>query len=65
MGLTLPLIVRLQGTEVDAAKALIKGSGLRIMSIDDMDVAAKMVCGMSAIVSKAREIGVAVKFDTL
>lgn len=63
LGLTLPLIVRLQGTEVDAARALIAQSGLRIISIDDMDVAAKMVVGMSSIVSKSREIGVNVKFE--
>lgn len=65
LGLTLPLIVRLQGTEVDAAKKLIANCGLRIMSIDDMDVAAKKVVGMSTIVSKAREIGVSVSFDTI
>ncbi|KAJ3131508.1 hypothetical protein HDU88_003393 [Geranomyces variabilis] len=63
LGLNLPLIVRLQGTEVDAAKKLIKESGLRIISVDDLDVAASKAVQMSNIVGMARKAGVQVKFE--
>jgi succinyl-CoA synthetase beta subunit len=39
--LDVPLVVRLQGNNVDAAKKIMKDSGLNIMSEDDMDEAAK------------------------
>ncbi|KAI8821070.1 ATP-grasp domain-containing protein [Fimicolochytrium jonesii] len=63
LGLNLPLIVRLQGTEVDAAKKLIKDSGLRMFSVDDLDVAASKAVQMSNIVGMARKAGVQVKFE--
>ena len=40
VGLKIPLIVRLEGTNVDAGKAIIDGSGLNITSADDLDDAA-------------------------
>ncbi|KAJ3193545.1 hypothetical protein HK101_004648 [Irineochytrium annulatum] len=63
LGLNLPLVVRLQGTEVDAAKKLINESGLRILSIDDLDMAASKAVQMSKIVELGRKAGVAVKFE--
>ncbi|KAJ3137640.1 hypothetical protein HK100_000552 [Physocladia obscura] len=63
LGLTLPLIVRLQGTEVDAAKKLIADSGLRIISIDDLDAAASKAVQMSKIVELGRKAGVQVNFE--
>jgi succinyl-CoA synthetase beta subunit len=41
VGLKVPLIVRLEGTNVDNAKQLLKDSGLRINSAADLDDAAK------------------------
>lgn len=41
--LNIPIVVRLQGTKVEDAKALIAASGLRILACDDLDEAAKMV----------------------
>ena len=41
--LNVPIVVRLQGTRVDDAKALIANSKLKIMSCDNLDEAAKMV----------------------
>ena len=41
--LNVPVIVRLQGTRVDDAKALIAASGLRILACDNLDDAGKMV----------------------
>ncbi|KAI8929653.1 ATP-grasp domain-containing protein [Entophlyctis helioformis] len=63
LGLTLPLIVRLQGTEVEAAKKLIAESGLRMYSIDDLDEAASKAVKLSNIVALAKQAGVSVKFD--
>lgn len=40
LNMTIPLVVRLQGTNVDEAKALIRDSGLEIRGIDDLDQAA-------------------------
>ncbi|KAJ1338925.1 hypothetical protein BSLG_006560 [Batrachochytrium salamandrivorans] len=63
LGLKLPLIVRLQGTEVDSAKKLIAESGLRMHSIDDLDEAASVAVKLSNIISMAKQAGVSVKFD--
>lgn len=63
LDLTLPLIIRLQGTEVDAAKKLIADSGLRMFSIDDLDAAAARAVGMAKIVKLGREAGVGVRFE--
>ena len=42
LDLKIPLIVRLQGTQVDAAKQLIRDSGLKMFAIDNLDEAAAM-----------------------
>ena len=41
VGLTIPLIVRLEGTNVAKGKEIIKNSGLAILSADDLDDAAQ------------------------
>lgn len=41
--LRIPIVVRLQGTQVDDAKALIAASSLRILACDSLEDAAKMV----------------------
>lgn len=41
MGLKVPLVVRLEGTNVDAAKKILQESGLKIESAHDLDDAAK------------------------
>eukprot|EP00117_Sycon_ciliatum_P039614 scpid75944/ scgid4397/ Succinyl-CoA ligase [ADP-forming] subunit beta, mitochondrial; ATP-specific succinyl-CoA synthetase subunit beta; Succinyl-CoA synthetase beta-A chain len=61
--LNIPLVVRLQGTRVEDAKALIAHSGLRILPVDDLDEAAKMVVRLSNIVSLAKESSVDVSFS--
>lgn len=42
-GLSLPLVVRLEGNNVEAGKATLAASGLNIMSADDMDDGAKKI----------------------
>jgi succinyl-CoA synthetase beta subunit len=61
--LSLPIVVRLQGTKVDDAKALIGNSGLKILPCDNLDEAAELVVKLSRIVSLARDVKVDVKFE--
>ena len=46
LNLKVPIVCRLQGTNVDDAKILIAGSRLKILAADDLDEAAKMVCNL-------------------
>ncbi len=43
VGLKVPLVVRLEGTNVDAGKKIIRESGLNVLPADDLDDAAKIV----------------------
>jgi succinyl-CoA synthetase beta subunit len=43
LGLTLPVVVRLEGTEVEEGRRLLKESGLAIIAADDLTDAAKKV----------------------
>lgn len=63
LALKIPIVVRLQGTRVDDAKALIAASSLKILACDDLDEAAKIACKLSAIVGLARSASVDVKFE--
>ena len=63
LGLTIPLVVRLEGTRVNEAKALIKQSGLRIVSCDDFEKAASQAVQMSHIVQMARKANISVNFE--
>ncbi|MEZ4270974.1 MAG: ADP-forming succinate--CoA ligase subunit beta [Myxococcota bacterium] len=47
VGLTLPLVVRLEGTNVEAGKAILQASGLAITPADDMQSAAQKVVAAS------------------
>jgi len=63
LDLKIPLVVRLQGTEVEAAKDVIDASSLKILSCDNLDEAAKLVVRLADIVDLARKIDVDVKFE--
>ena len=41
--LAVPLVVRLEGTNVEKGKAIIKNSGLAVISADDLDDAAQKI----------------------
>ena len=41
VGVRVPLIVRLEGTNVERGKEIIRSSGLKITTADDLDDAAK------------------------
>ncbi|KAI8770621.1 succinyl-CoA ligase [ADP-forming] subunit beta, mitochondrial [Biomphalaria glabrata] len=63
LSLKIPIVVRLQGTKMDDAKALIANSGLKIIAIDNLDEAAKIVVKLSNIVTLAKEASIDVKFE--
>jgi len=62
LNMKVPIVVRLQGTRVDDAKALIAASGMKIISVDNLDEAANMVVKLSNIVTLAKEAEIDVKF---
>ena len=43
VGLKVPLVVRLEGTNVELGKAIIRNSGLNVISADDLDDAAQKI----------------------
>eukprot|EP00092_Neocalanus_flemingeri_P030952 GFUD01033614.1.p1 GENE.GFUD01033614.1~~GFUD01033614.1.p1 ORF type:complete len:451 (+),score=138.65 GFUD01033614.1:202-1554(+) len=61
--LSTPIVVRLQGTNVDEAKVMIGSSGLKILPIDNLDEAARLSCKLSKIVAVARDAHLDVKFE--
>ncbi|KFY72159.1 hypothetical protein V499_07685 [Pseudogymnoascus sp. VKM F-103] len=63
MDLRIPIIARLQGTNMEAAHTLINESGLKIFSIDDLQSAAEKSVQFSKVVKMARDIDVGVEFS--
>merc|ERR1719158_1869025 len=63
LNLHTPIVVRLQGTNVDEAKLMMKNSGMKIMSIDNLDEAAMIVARMSMIVGLSKEANLDVEFN--
>ena len=43
VGLKIPLVVRLEGTNVDLGKKIIRDSGLNVVSADNLDDAAQKI----------------------
>lgn len=58
-----PIVVRLQGTNVNEARELIKKSGLRILPRNDLDEAANMAVHLAKIVHLARQVKMDVNFE--
>merc|ERR1739838_452421 len=63
LSLKIPIVVRLQGTMVDDAKALIAMSNLKILSCDSLDEAAKMTVRLASIVKLAASANIDVNFE--
>merc|ERR1712032_1413564 len=63
LNLSTPIVVRLQGTNVDEAKVLIATSGMKLISRDNLDEAARLAAKMSSIIGLAKEAGLNVSFD--
>merc|ERR1712000_184258 len=63
LNLKIPIIARLQGTNVEAARELIDKSGMKIFSIDDLQNASEKAVQLSKMVKLARDIDVGVEFS--
>jgi succinyl-CoA synthetase beta subunit len=62
LNLKIPIIARLQGTNVEEAHRILNDSGLKIFSIDDLQTAAEKAVQLSKVVKLARDIDVGVEF---
>lgn len=62
LNLKVPIIARLQGTNMEEAHRLLNDSGLKIFSIDDLQDAAEKSVQLSKVVKMARDIDVGVEF---
>ncbi|KAH7347724.1 putative succinyl-CoA ligase [Plectosphaerella cucumerina] len=62
LDLKIPIIARLQGTNVEAAHKIINESGMKIFSIDELQTAAERAVQLSKVVKMARDIDVGVEF---
>lgn len=63
LNLKVPIIARLQGTNMEQAHQLINDSGMKIFSIDDLQSAAEKSVQLSKVVKMARDIDVGVEFS--
>merc|ERR1711874_227315 len=61
--LATPIVVRLQGTNVDEAKVLIAASGMKILPCSDLEEAARLAVKLSNIVGIARDAHLDVNFQ--
>jgi len=62
MSLRIPIVARLQGTNMEEAQRLINESGLKIFSFEDLQAAAEKAVQFSKVVKMARDIDVGVEF---
>lgn len=65
IGITKPLVIRLQGTNVEEARKLIEGCGFRMILADGLEDAAEKAVGVAEIVKQAQKIQVGLKFEGL
>merc|ERR1712184_189076 len=63
LNLATPIVVRLQGTNVDEAKVMIGSAGMKFLPVDYLAAAARLACKLSKIVSVARDADIDVKFE--
>jgi succinyl-CoA synthetase beta subunit len=63
IGLKKPIVARLQGTNVEEARAILDASGFKMIQADDLDDAAEKAVRIADIVKQAEEIQVGVSFQ--
>jgi len=63
LNLKVPIICRLQGTNVDDAKVLIASSGMKILPCDNLEEAARLAVKLSSIVGLAKAAHLDVNFE--
>merc|ERR1739844_36839 len=62
LNLATPIVVRLQGTNVDEAKVMIGSAGMKILPVDNLDEAARLAVKLSKIVEIAKDAHVDLSF---
>ena len=65
IGIRKPIVIRLQGTNVEQARTMIEGCGFKIILADDLEDAAQKAVGVAEICAQAQKIDVGVEFDGL
>lgn len=65
LDMRIPVVVRLQGNKVGEARQLIRKSGLKIITSDDLDQAAMKACKLAEIVRLSNEAHVHVDFASV
>jgi succinyl-CoA synthetase beta subunit len=65
IGLKKPIVIRLQGTNVDKAKEIIDGCGFKMILARDLDDAAAKAVGVAEIAKQANDLQLGVKFEGL
>lgn len=65
IGMKKPLVIRLQGTNVEEAKHLIEGCGFRMILANDLDDAAEKAVGVAEIAKRAEQLQLGIKFEGL
>jgi succinyl-CoA synthetase beta subunit len=63
IGIRKPIVIRLQGTNVEAAKTMIEGCGFKMIMAHDLDDAARKAVGVAEIAAQAAKINVGVEFE--
>nr|XP_031842985.1 succinate--CoA ligase [ADP-forming] subunit beta, mitochondrial-like isoform X2 [Nomia melanderi] len=64
LNLTLPIVVRLQGTNVEEAKVLIRDARLKVISVDDFAEAAEAVVKLALMVNFANSLNLDINFTS-
>jgi len=65
IGMKKPIVVRLQGTNVEAAQKIIASSGCKMFLNNDFEEAARLSVGLADIIRQAKDINVEVHFEGL
>ena len=63
IGIRKPIVIRLQGTNVEQAKTLIEGCGFKMILAEDLEDAATKAVGVAEIAAQAAKIQVGVEFE--
>ena len=63
IGISKPIVVRLQGTNVKEGKTLIEGCGFHMTLADDLEDAAIKAVGVAEIAAQAAKIKVGITFN--
>jgi succinyl-CoA synthetase beta subunit len=58
-----PIIICLKGTNVEKAKAMIDGCGIKMIVADDLEDAAEKAVGVAEIMSQASKINIGIEFE--